>query len=127
MEIAQYCHDQIGKIPCFENYAKKLDNPLFIWYLKPEYDSTAKWTLFDLQDKLMQSGWMVPAYTMPKDIEDMVVMRIVVRQGMSRDMADMLLADIRNAVAELEKLEYPTPSRIAAQKAEQQKGKVYTH
>jgi glutamate decarboxylase len=39
----------------------------------------------------------------------------------------MLLADIRNAVAELEKLEYPTPSRIAVQKAEQQKGKVYTH
>ena len=127
MDIAQYCHDQIGKIPCFENYAKKLDNPLFIWYLKPEYDSKANWTLFDLQDKLMQSGWMVPAYTMPKDIEDMVVMRIVVRQGMSRDMADMLLADIRNAVAELEKLEYPTPSRIAAQTAEQQKGKVYTH
>jgi glutamate decarboxylase len=127
MDIAQYCHDQIGKIPCFENYSDKLENPLFIWSLKPEYDSTAKWTLFDLQDKLMQSGWMVPAYTMPKDIEDMVVMRIVVRQGMSRDMADMLLTDIRNAVAELEKLEYPTPSRIAVQKTEQQKGKVYTH
>jgi glutamate decarboxylase len=46
----------------------------------------------------MQHGWMVPAYTMPKNIEDMVVMRIVVRQGMSRDMADMLIADIRNAV-----------------------------
>jgi glutamate decarboxylase len=127
MDIAQYCHDQIGKIPCFENYAKKLDNPLFIWYLKPEYESTAKWTLFDLQDKLMQSGWMVPAYTMPKDIEDMVVMRIVVRQGMSRDMADMLIEDIRNAVAELGKLEYPTPSRIAVRKSEEQKGKVYTH
>ena len=75
----------------------------------------------------MESGWMVPAYTMPKDIEDMVVMRIVVRQGMSRDMADMLIADIKSAIAELEKLEYPTPSRIAANKAEKQKGKVYTH
>ena len=75
----------------------------------------------------MQSGWMVPAYTMPKDIEDMVVMRIVVRQGMSRDMADMLLEDIRNAVAEFEKLEYPTPSRQAAIKAEKQKGHVFTH
>jgi glutamate decarboxylase len=75
----------------------------------------------------MQSGWMVPAYTMPKDIEDMVVMRIVVRQGMSRDMADMLIEDIRNAVAELGKLEYPTPSRIAVRKSEEQKGKVYTH
>jgi glutamate decarboxylase len=75
----------------------------------------------------MQSGWMVPAYTMPKNIEDMVVMRIVVRQGMSRDMADMLISDIKNAVAELEKLEYPTPSRISALKIGMQKGKVFTH
>ena len=70
---------------------------------------------------------MVPAYTMPKDIEDMVVMRIVVRQGMSRDMADMLIADIKDAVAELEQLEYPTPSRIALQKGRKHKGHVYTH
>ena len=127
MDIARYCHDQIGRMPCFENYSDKLENPLFVWYLKPEYDRTARWTLYDLQDKLMQKGWMVPAYTMPKNIEDMVVMRIVVRQGMSRDMADMLIADIRDAVTELEKLEYPTPSRIAVQKSKKQKGKVYTH
>ena len=127
MDIASYCHKAIGKMHCFENYSKTLVNPLFIWKMKPEYEKDAKWTLFDLQDKLMESGWMVPAYTMPKDIEDMVVMRIVVRQGMSRDMADMLIEDISNAVEELEKLEYRTPSRIAAEKAERQKGKVYTH
>ena len=127
MDIAKYCHKAIGKMPCFKNYSDTLENPLFIWTMDPDYEKGAKWTLFDLQDKLMQSGWMVPAYTMPKDIEDMVVMRIVVRQGMSRDMADMLIEDITNAVAELEKLEYPTPTRIAAQKSEKQKGKVYTH
>ena len=127
MDIAKYCHKAIGKMPCFKNYSNTLENPLFIWTMDPDYEKGAKWTLFDLQDKLMQSGWMVPAYTMPKDIEDMVVMRIVVRQGMSRDMADMLIEDITNAVAELEKLEYPTPTRIAAQKSEKQKGKVYTH
>ena len=127
MDIAKYCHKAIGKMPCFKNYSDTLENPLFIWTMDPDYEKEAKWTLFDLQDKLMQSGWMVPAYTMPKDIEDMVVMRIVVRQGMSRDMADMLIEDITNAVAELEKLEYPTPTRIAARKSEKQKGKVYTH
>ena len=127
MEIARYCHDKIGKMPYFTNYSEQLDNPLFIWYISPEYEKTAKWTLFDLQDKLMQRGWMVPAYTMPKDIEDMVVMRIVVRQGMSRDMADMLIADIKDAVAELEKLEYPTSSRLAAEKQERRKGHVFTH
>ena len=123
MAIAEYCHEQIGKMSCFSNYAKKLENPLFIWSLDEEYDKTSKWTLFDLQDKLMQKGWMVPAYTMPKDIEDMVVMRIVIRQGMSRDMADMLIQDINDSVIELEKLKYPTTSRLEAQK----NGKVFTH
>ena len=127
MKIARYCHDQIGQMSCFKNYSEYLENPLFIWSLDPEYEKNAKWTLYDLQDKLMQHGWMVPAYSMPKDIEDMVVMRIVVRQGMSRDMADMLIADIKNAVADLEQLEYPTPTRIAAQKSAKVKGHVYTH
>ena len=127
MDIARYCHSEIGKMDCFENYSPIVENPLFIWSLKPEYERKANWTLYDLQDKLMQSGWMVPAYTMPKSIEDMVVMRIVVRQGMSRDMADMLLKDISNAVAELEKLQYPTPSCIAFRNKEKGKGKVYTH
>ena len=127
MAIARYCHGAIGKLSCFKNYSAELENPLFIWYLDPEYDKKANWTLYDLQDKLMQCGWMVPAYSMPKDIEDMVVMRIVVRQGMSRDMADMLITDIKNAVSELEKLQYPTPSRIVIQNREKCKGKVYTH
>lgn len=125
MAVARYCHEEIGKMKCFRNYSEELENPLFIWSLDPEYEKTAKWTLFDLQDKLMQSGWMVPAYTMPKNIEDMVVMRVVVRQGMSRDMADMLIQDIKNAVDEFEKLKYPTPSRIEEDK--NRKGHVYTH
>ena len=111
----------------FVNYSVHVENPLFIWYLKPEYAKAAKWTLYDLQDKLSQHGWMVPAYTLPSKLEDYVVMRVVVRQGFSRDMADMLLGDIRNAVAEFEILRYPTPSRIKYENKERQKGKVYTH
>ncbi len=127
MDVAKYCHQQIGTMKCFKNYSKEVVNPLFIWMMDPEYDKKAKWTLFDLQAKLQQSGWMVPAYTMPKNIENVVVMRIVVRQGMSRDMADMLMGDIRNAVAEFEQLEYPTTSRIKYDNMEHQKGKVFTH
>ena len=76
---------------------------------------------------LQQSGWMVPAYTMPENLENLVVMRVVVRQGTSRDMIDMLIDDIKNAVAELEKLEYPTDSRIKYEKQIKQKGRVFTH
>ena len=43
---------------------------------------------------------------------------------MSRDMADMLLRDIANAVAELDKLKHPTPSR---EKQEKQLGRVFAH
>ncbi len=127
MEVARYCHSKIGSMRCFTNFSETLDNPLFIWYMESDYEHTAKWTLFDLQDHLQQSGWMVPAYSMPKSIDDIVVMRVVVRQGMSRDMADMLLTDIENSVAELEKLEYPTPSRIDFEKKIERKGRVYTH
>lgn len=118
---------QIGKMKCFRNYADKLVNPLFIWYMNPDYDKKAKWTLYDLQALLQQSGWMVPAYTMPENLENLVVMRVVVRQGTSRDMIDMLIDDIKNAVAELEKLEYPTDSRIKYEKQIKQKGRVFTH
>ena len=80
-----------------------------------------------LEDKVLEVNLKGNNTGVPKDIENMVVMRVVVRQGMSRDMADMLIGDIINAVAELEKLEYPTPSRIACQKQQKHKGRVYTH
>ena len=127
MQITQYLHDEIGKMAPFVNYSDHVENPLFIWYMKPDYAKTAKWTLYDLQDKLKQGGWMVPAYTLPENIQNYVVMRIVVRQGFSRDMADMLLNDIRDAVASLEKLEYPTNTRIAQDKNIEVKGSVFTH
>ena len=127
MEIARYCHKRIGEMACFENYSDEVVNPLFIWCMSAEYDKTARWTLYDLQAALQQSGWMVPAYTLPKSIDDIVVMRIVVRQGMSRDMADMLLRDIESAVGEFEKLRYPTQSRLAYEQREKQFGRVFTH
>ncbi|MFI3317878.1 MAG: glutamate decarboxylase [Rikenellaceae bacterium] len=127
MEVARYCHQEVGKMAQFANFSPTVENPLFIWMMDESYMKDAKWTLYDLQDRLQQSGWMVPAYTMPKNIDDIVVMRVVVRQGFSRDMADMLLSDISEAVADFEKLEYPTTSRISYEKKITQKGRVYTH
>ncbi|MBQ7772806.1 MAG: glutamate decarboxylase [Bacteroidales bacterium] len=127
MDIAKYIWEEIAKFPQFHNYADEVVNPLFIWHLDEEYDRSAKWTLYDLQDKLKQYGWMVPAYTLPATLEDIVVMRVVIKQGFTRDMADMMLNDMHTAVAELDRLEYPTASRIAYEKQEKQKGKVFTH
>ena len=60
-------------------------------------------------------------------MENYVVMRVVVRQGFSRDMADMLLGDIKNAIEELEKLEYPTSTRIAQEKNIPIESKTFNH
>ena len=127
MKVAEYIHEQIGKMKPFTNYSKKICNPLFIWYMEPEFEKNAKWTLYDLQDKLRQSGWMVPAYTLPAKLEKKIVMRVVVRQGFSRDMADQLLTDIAAAVNDLQKLQYPTTSKIATDNSVKVHGSVYTH
>jgi glutamate decarboxylase len=127
MQITKYLWGEIEKYPQFQNYCKQIVNPLFIWSLNNDYNKTAKWTLFDLQARLQQSGWMVPAYTLPNNMQDTVVMRIVVKQNFTRDMADMLLNDINNAVIDFEKLEYPTPTRIAYNNQEKLKGHVFTH
>ena len=44
-------------------------------------------------------------------------MRVVCRNGFTRDMANMLVNDIKSAVAEFEKLEYPTQARVQMEKS----------
>ncbi|OHT02109.1 glutamate decarboxylase [Tritrichomonas foetus] len=110
--IAKFLHETICDFKIFRAYSNDVDNPVFIFMLDPEFEEKSKWTLFDLEDGLKQYGWMVPAYTMPANIEYLTVMRIVVRAGFSRDMADMLLTDMKAAVEKLQMLEYPTHSRI---------------
>ena len=116
LSVCKYLHDEIAKMPQFQNYSEDVPNPITVWLMKPEYQKTAKWTLFELQDKLAQRGWMVPAYTMPANIEQIVVMRVLCKQGFSRDMADQLLNDIRFAITDLDALEYPTTTRIKMEK-----------
>ena len=61
------------------------------------------YTLFDLSDRLRVRGWQVAAYTMPPNITDVVVMRVLIRHGFSRDMADLLLEDVRRSIEHLQK------------------------
>ena len=54
-----------------------------------------KYDVFDLSRKLRERGWLVPAYTMPPKREDLAVLRVVVRNGFSHDMAELFLRDLR--------------------------------
>ncbi len=59
-------------------------------------------SVFDVSDKLRERGWLLPAYTFPKNREDLAVLRAVCKEGFTRDMANMLLDDLRRAVTYFE-------------------------
>jgi glutamate decarboxylase len=61
----------------------------------------AGYSVYDLSDELRGRGWIVPAYTMPPAIEDTAVLRVVVRNGFSQDLAVLFLADLEAAVNRL--------------------------
>lgn len=61
------------------------------------------YNVFDLSGALRSRGWIVPAYTLAPNAEDVSVLRIVVREGLSEDMAMMLIADMQRAIAQLRK------------------------
>jgi glutamate decarboxylase len=68
-----------------------------------------KYDAYDVSRKLREQGWLVPAYTMPPNREDLAVLRVVVRNGFSRDMAELFLRDLRTAVEWLDGLSGPMP------------------
>jgi glutamate decarboxylase len=59
------------------------------------------WTVYDVADALRMRGWLVPAYPMPPAIDDVSVLRVVVRNGFGRDLASLLVDDLRRAVERL--------------------------
>ncbi|HEY7950209.1 MAG TPA: glutamate decarboxylase [Solirubrobacterales bacterium] len=59
---------------------------------------------FDIAWQLSaERGWMVPAYTLPPNAEDVKVLRALVKQTLSREQVDRLAEDIATACATLEK------------------------
>ncbi len=76
------------------------------WRLKDDAD--AGFNLFDLADRLRTRGWLVPAYPLPPNREDTVVQRVLVRHGVSRDLAELLVDDLQRA---LDSLDSHPPSR----------------
>ena len=106
-DVAVYLSGEIGKMEAFELWNDGTDIPVFAWQLKPGH--TDKWNLYHLSERLRLKGWLIPAYPMPDDISDLVVQRIVVRNGLSRNLAESLVLDIRDSVAYLDALEAPMP------------------
>ena len=115
-ETAMYLAEEIAKLGPFEilyNGDPKLGIPALAWKLKEGVDHD--FTLFDLADRLRVRGWLVPAYTMPANRQDMAVQRILVRHGFSRDLASLLMDDYKVAVAHFDR--HPVTSPLTEEEA----------
>jgi glutamate decarboxylase len=57
---------------------------------------------FDIAWQLSaERGWMLPAYTLPPDAQDVTIMRALVKETLSREHVDTLARDIQEACATL--------------------------
>jgi len=103
-ETAQYLSDEIEKLGPFEViFRGEMDRgiPAMCWKLKEGVDPG--FNLYDFADRLCTRGWQVPAYSLPAHCEEVVIQRILVRQGVSRDLAALLLDSMREAMEYFEK------------------------
>jgi glutamate decarboxylase len=97
-DIALYLSAEIAKIGPFELLTDGSDLPVFAVKLR---DDVTGYTVFDISERLRLRGWLVPAYTFPANLTDTSVLRFVIRNGFSRDLARLLLHDIRGQVKAL--------------------------
>jgi glutamate decarboxylase len=79
-------------------------------------EDITNYTVFDISAGLREHGWQVPAYTFPADRTDLAVLRFVIRNGMTHDLAAVLLADLRTVLATLSRQQHSTrdPHRDAS-------------
>ena len=87
-KTSQFLAEEIVKLGPFELLCD--GNPLtgiptVAWRIKEGEDPG--YTLYDVADRLRVKGWQVPAYPLTGSVSDISIQRILVRQGVSRDLA----------------------------------------
>ncbi|MCM3923063.1 glutamate decarboxylase [Frankia sp. AiPs1] len=103
---ARWLADEVARMGPFELVSDGSGIPAFAFRLR---DEITEYTVFDVSELLRTRGWLVPAYRFPPDLTDLAVLRIVVRHEFSRDLAGLLVADLRRVVDRLTGAGRPLP------------------
>jgi len=114
--VASYLAREIAGMGPFELLSDGSELPVIAFKLTDP--AASGYTMFDLSERLRQRGWLVPAYTFPENMQDTAVLRIVVRNGFSQDLAGLLISDLRTQVQVLEAApQQPVPLLPGAQRS----------
>ncbi len=107
-DAAMHLSSEIGKLPQFKLITDGSELPVFAFTTA---DDVERFDVFDVSRRLRERGWLVPAYSFPKNREDLAALRVVVRDG-NIDLMDMLLDDLTRLVPELEKQIEPLEKEV---------------
>jgi glutamate decarboxylase len=97
-DVATRLAERIGAHGAFRLLTEGRQLPAFAFTLG---DPESGYSVFDLSAALREQSWLVPAYTFPPEREDLAVLRIVVRNGFSHDLADLLYEAIERSLPRL--------------------------
>ncbi|MER7110522.1 glutamate decarboxylase [Streptomyces sp. NPDC000229] len=107
-DVAMRLAGRIAGLGPFELVTDGGQAPVFAFRIR---EGVEAYSVYDVSAALRERGWLVPAYTFPKNRDDLAVLRVVVRNGFGHDLADLLLDDLRRVLARLER--QPGPQRDA--------------
>ena len=107
MNNSRYLAEKLHETGKFEIINKQKTLPLVAIRLKD-----APFTVFQLSNQLRQKGWIVPAYYLPENAQDVAVMRMVIKENFSRDMVELLFDDVMEAYHSLELSETEREERV---------------
>lgn len=99
IDTARRLAEGIDATDHFDLISKKDALPLVCFRLVGDH----AYDIFDVSRVLRERGWIVPAYTLAPKADDISVLRVVVRESLSRDLVDLLLDDLGRAIERLER------------------------
>jgi len=99
-DVAEHLAGRLGAMDPFELLTDGSELPAFAFKLRDDRDA---YSVYDVSARLREGGWIVPAYRFPKNRDDLHVLRVVVRNGFSHDLADLFLDEVERALSELDR------------------------
>ncbi|MBO0730347.1 MAG: glutamate decarboxylase [Acidimicrobiaceae bacterium] len=103
-DVATGLADRIAALGPFDMLTRGDELPVFAFTTRPEVTA---YNVFDVSRRLRERGWLVPAYTFPENRTDLSVLRVVVRNGFSYDLADLFIEDLSRLLPELQRQNGP--------------------
>ncbi|RCI17304.1 hypothetical protein L249_3237 [Ophiocordyceps polyrhachis-furcata BCC 54312] len=86
--------------------------PLVAFRLADVVDEERQYDEFALARQLRARGWVVPAYTMAPKTDKMKLLRVVVREDLSRHLVDALVCDIKLCMETLDQMDRESIERM---------------